>query len=437
MEKLTVPKLKDLLRQRGLACSGLKVDLLKRLLEAESSEAKGAGAEGEEPAGGATEDGRKRKADVLGRGGRRKSKPTHGFMSGGSDDNEQEEKAAGDTPARKSYKEEAAGENSAKKTFKEEAAPNDSREKMNDSREKIVVNDSIEKATEQGSREKAVKKGSREKNVEKGSREKAAEKGSREKNVEKGSREEATNEEDKQENKDFEKFKADGWCLRSLDKYKHSNRSTEDLATEGLKNFKAFKASLDSKLTSNSYTKITSVRESLAESSRFYMAAIEAAKKVDKAEELLTAGRNVIACLSHLIKYVSVKEACDITVVAAETVGKVCREVHERVILQGSGQAGRRGLLEVWTSLIVNLVEQAGQLQTREVVSRLEQVQMHPPDPDDPGPDPRIILIPSNSGGVWAGQVEPARWPQSCPGYPQAALRPVPASLGHWGSRGA
>ena len=141
MEKLTVPKLKDLLRQRGLACSGLKVDLLKRLLEAESSEAKGAGAEGEEPAGGATEDGRKRKADVLGRGGRRKSKPTHGFMSGGSDDNEQEEKAAGDTPARKSYKEEAAGENSAKKTFKEEAAPNDSREKMNDSREKIVVND--------------------------------------------------------------------------------------------------------------------------------------------------------------------------------------------------------------------------------------------------------------------------------------------------------
>ena len=49
-------------------------------------------------------------------------------------------------------------------------------------------------------------------------------------------------------------------------------------------------------------------------------------------------------------------------------------EVPDSLLLQGSGQAGRRGLLEVWTSLVVNLVEQAGQLQTREVVSRLEQV---------------------------------------------------------------
>ena len=61
---------------------------------------------------------------------------------------------------------------------------------------------------------------------------------------------------------------------------------------------------------------------------------------------------------------------------AAKTVSKVCLEVPDSLLLQGSGHAGRRGLLEVWTSLAVNLVEQAGQLQTKEVVFRLEQVQI-------------------------------------------------------------
>ena len=117
---------------------------------------------------------------------------------------------------------------------------------------------------------------------------------------------------------------------------------------------------MDAELTSNAYSKITSLRESFAESARLYMPVIESAKKVNKADLVLTAGRNVTACLSHLVNYVS----------------KVCLEVPDSLLLQGSGQAGRRGLLEVWTSLAVNLVEQAGQLQTKEVVFRLEQVQI-------------------------------------------------------------
>ena len=276
--------------------------------------------EGGDPPGGAAEDGRKRKAEVLGRGGKRRSKDSCDFISGGSDNNKEDPMPAG---------EEAAGENPARKIYKEEAAG----KSVNDSGEKIGV-----------------------------------------KADEKGSREEACNEKTKQEYNELKKLKADGWYLKSLDRYKLSDRSTEDLAAEGLKNFKAFKVTLDAELTNNSYSKITNLRESLAESVRFYSAAIESAKKVDKAVQLLTAGRNVIACLSHLINYIGPKEAFDLTVVAAETVTKVCREVPERLLLQGAGQAGRRGLLEVWTSLVVNLVEQAGQLQTREVVSRREQV---------------------------------------------------------------
>ena len=110
MEKFTVPQLKDPLKKCDLSCRGLKADLIKRLLEAEGVGAEGGGrtegggAEGGEPGGGATEGGRKRKADVLGRGRRRKSKPTHGFMSGGSDNDEEELEAAGENLARKTYK---------------------------------------------------------------------------------------------------------------------------------------------------------------------------------------------------------------------------------------------------------------------------------------------------------------------------------------------
>ena len=292
MEKLTVPKLKDLLKQRGLPCKGLKAELVKRILKAEGSgETEGAGAEAGEPEGGAAEDGRKRKAEVLGRGGKRKSKPTHGFISEGSEDNEEYPGSVGE-----------------------------------------------DKTDEKNSREKTDEKDFRE------------------------------------ENKYFDKIRADGWYMKNLDRYKHSDKSTEELAAEGLNNFKAFKVTLDTELTSDAYTKISSLRESLAESARFYVAVIESAKKVDKVDQFLTAGRNVIACFSHLINYVGPKEAFDITVVAAETITKVCREVPESRILQAAGQSGRRGLLEVWTSLAVNLVAQAGQLQTKEVVSRLEQV---------------------------------------------------------------
>ena len=284
----------------------------------------------------------KRKAEVLGRGGKRKSKPTRGFISEESDDNKEDSVSAGD---------EAIGKDPVKMNHEEEAAETDARDKTGEK-------DSREKTVEKDSREKTVEKDSRKKTVEKDSREKIGEKDSRE------------------ENKYFEKIRSDGWYLKNFDRYKHLDRSTEDLATEGLKNFKAFKVTLDAKLPSNAYSKISSLRESLAESARFYMAVIESAKKVDKADQVLTAGRNVIACLSHLINYVGPKEAFDITVVAAETITKVCREVPESLLLQGSAQAGRRGLLEVWTSLAVNLVGQAGQLQTKEVVSRLEQVLM-------------------------------------------------------------
>ena len=364
MGKLTVPQLRNLLKQRGLPCKGLKAELVKRLLEAdgsgetegagtkgsktegagtdgsktegagtEGSKTEGAGTEGGEPGGGAYEDGRKRKAEVLGRGGKRKSKPTRGFISEESDDNKEDSVSAGD---------EAIGKDPVKMNHEEEAAETDARDKTG----------------EKDSRENTVEKDFRKKTVEKDSREKIGEKDSRE------------------ENKYFEKIRSDGWYLKNFDRYKHLDRSTEDLATEGLKNFKAFKVTLDAKLPSNAYSKISSLRESLAESARFYMAVIESAKKVDKADQVLTAGRNVIACLSHLINYVGPKEAFDITVVAAETITKVCREVPESLLLQGSAQAGRRGLLEVWTSLAVNLVGQAGQLQTKEVVSRLEQVLM-------------------------------------------------------------
>ena len=364
MGKLTVPQLRNLLKQRGLPCKGLKAELVKRLLEAdgsgetegagtkgsktegagtdgsktegagtEGSKTEGAGTEGGEPGGGAYEDGRKRKAEVLGRGGKRKSKPTRGFISEESDDNKEDSVSAGD---------EAIGKDPVKMNHEEEAAETDARDKTG----------------EKDSRENTVEKDFRKKTVEKDSREKIGEKDSRE------------------ENKYFEKIRSDGWYLKNFDRYKHLDRSTEDLAAEGLKNFKAFKVTLDAKLPSNAYSKISSLRESLAESARFYMAVIESAKKVDKADQVLTAGRNVIACLSHLINYVGPKEAFDITVVAAETITKVCREVPESLLLQGSAQAGRRGLLEVWTSLAVNLVGQAGQLQTKEVVSRLEQVLM-------------------------------------------------------------
>ena len=361
MEKLTVPKLKKLLKQRGLPCSGLKAELVKRLLEAEGSgEMEGAGAGGGETEGGASEDRRKRKAEVLGRGGKRKSKPTHGFISEESDDNEENpmsagEEAGGEEPVEMKYKEEAAGEK--------------------DSREKAGENDSREKAGEKDSREKTGEEDSRQKTGEEDSGEKTGEKDSGEKTGEKDSRDK-TGEEDSRKIKYFENIRDDGWYLKSLDRYKHSDRSTEDLAAEGLNNFKAFKGTLDTELTrSNTYSKMTHLRESLAESARFYMAVIESAIKVNKADQFLTAGRNVIACLSHLVNYVGVKEAFDVALVAAKTVSMVCREVPEG-LLQGPGQAGRRGLLEVWTSLAVNLVEQAGQLQTKEVVSRLEQVQM-------------------------------------------------------------
>ena len=367
MEKYTVPQLKDLLRQRGLSCKGLKADLVKRLLEAEGSEAaEGAGAEG-----GAAGDGRKRKAEVLGRGGKRKSKPTHGFISEGSDDNEEDPVSVG---------EEAAGEDLGKTNIKEEVVKNDSREKVGvkdsieKTGEKADEKDFKEKADEKDSKGKAGVKCSAEKADEKDSRGKTDEKWTSKDNIEKESREKVAAEK-KQENNDFDKFKAGGWYPNNLDRYIHSDRTTADLAAEGLKNFKAFKVTLEAEATGNAFVKITSLRGSLAESVRFYMAVIEAAKKVDKADQVLTAGRNIIACLNHLINYVGPKEAFDLTIVAAETVTKVCTEVPESLLLQGSGQGGRRGFLEVWTSLAVNLVEQAGQLQTREVVSRLEQVQ--------------------------------------------------------------